>query len=603
MVKLVLVVTTVRGFGETLRQTLQETGRYQVSIAIGADDALTYARAIAFRVAILDGDTLKDTTAPLAGDLVTVLPNIRLVLIPPKNDLKDPLLEKIRPHGYLTKPFYAPDLLDTVDEVLASAPAGQVPPPAVPSRPPASPPRAPAPVTPPPPWLEDVNRAAQHLTLLSLESSAQAALLVHAGQLWAYAGQLPRDAAEELVRVLVGYWASDASTNNQGDLARFVHLQVTNRDYMLYATGVGGDMALALAFDMATPFSKIRSQAVALARSLARPPASLEPPASPPSLPGPSVEIAAPLPAPPSAPPKAIPPPREQLPPEEEPLPEDAEGEDGPPLDLSLMPLLDDVPPPNPHRSPGGKNIPPAPIPPPAVAPLPLETPVAVDEYGAADETLDQALEEDDGEIETTSPLDVPALSLPDPLPPDVPAVHSPLRLDWDEPPLRFEERPLPSGSPLEGAASHPASGQPLRLDPVTPALAGLHYACLLIPRLPHHRLIGDLAERMKEWMEQICLAFNWRLDMLSLSSEYLQWVVSVPPTTSPSYLMRVMRQQTSLRIFGDFPTMGRENPSGDFWAPGYLIMSSNQPPPAQVVKDFIQQTRNYQGATRPRGI
>jgi REP element-mobilizing transposase RayT len=59
---------------------------------------------------------------------------------------------------------------------------------------------------------------------------------------------------------------------------------------------------------------------------------------------------------------------------------------------------------------------------------------------------------------------------------------------------------------------------------------------------------------------------------------------------------MRIFRQQTSVRIFADFPALVRDNPSGDFWAPGYLIMSSGQLPPEALVKDFIQQTRRRQG-------
>ena len=39
-----------------------------------------------------------------------------------------------------------------------------------------------------------------------------------------------------------------------------------------------------------------------------------------------------------------------------------------------------------------------------------------------------------------------------------------------------------------------------------------------------------------------------------------------------------------------------KKNPSGDFWAPGYLIMGGSQPPPVQLIKEFIGQTRQRQG-------
>jgi len=79
-----------------------------------------------------------------------------------------------------------------------------------------------------------------------------------------------------------------------------------------------------------------------------------------------------------------------------------------------------------------------------------------------------------------------------------------------------------------------------------------------------------------------------------------LQWVVNVQPNTSPGYLIRIMRQQISEKIFTEFPRMKKENPSGDFWAPGYLIMGGTQPHPQQLVRDYIRQTRQRQGQEAP---
>jgi len=61
------------------------------------------------------------------------------------------------------------------------------------------------------------------------------------------------------------------------------------------------------------------------------------------------------------------------------------------------------------------------------------------------------------------------------------------------------------------------------------------------------------------------------------------------------------MRKQTSEKIFAEFPRLKKENPSGDFWAPGYLIMGGLQPHPPQLVKDYIRQTRQRQGISQPR--
>jgi hypothetical protein len=61
---------------------------------------------------------------------------------------------------------------------------------------------------------------------------------------------------------------------------------------------------------------------------------------------------------------------------------------------------------------------------------------------------------------------------------------------------------------------------------------------------------------------------------------------------------MRIVRQRISVKIFDGFPRFNKENPSGDFWAPGYLIMGGSQPAPVQVIREFIAQTRQRQGIT-----
>jgi REP element-mobilizing transposase RayT len=142
--------------------------------------------------------------------------------------------------------------------------------------------------------------------------------------------------------------------------------------------------------------------------------------------------------------------------------------------------------------------------------------------------------------------------------------------------------------------------GEPIVLEPVSAGLYHLTYACLLVPRFGAHFLTGDVADKLSEWMPIICVAFGWRLEYLAVRPEYLQWVVNVPPATSPGYVMRVMRQQISDKIFTAFPRLKRDNPSGDFWAPGYLIMGGTQPHPSQLVKDYIRQVRQRQGIDKP---
>ena len=135
-----------------------------------------------------------------------------------------------------------------------------------------------------------------------------------------------------------------------------------------------------------------------------------------------------------------------------------------------------------------------------------------------------------------------------------------------------------------------------ITLEPITAGLYHLTYACLIVPRFSSHYLTGELANRLADWLPNICISFGWRLEYLAVRPEYVQWVVNVQPNTSPGYVMRTIREHTNERIYRDFTRVKKENPSGDFWAPGYLIMGGSQPHPPQLVRDYIRQIRQRQG-------
>jgi REP element-mobilizing transposase RayT/CheY-like chemotaxis protein len=539
-----------------VQQSLEETGKYKTILVPSAMEALSCLRTRTFSLAILDADMQGQNMRALAQALKMTQKNLCLIVIPPDNNPQHSDLAQVAFDGFLTKPFYLPDLLDTVAEGLSKKIEN------TPTAPLSTTKNSPVQSTriadSTPDWLKDVTRAAQHLTRLSLESSAQAALIVRQGELWAYAGQLSQPAAQEVAAAVVRFWMDGrpptaGKSTRSLDMVRVVRLNNTGCDTLLYVTPLGRDMVLALAFDAETPFSKIRSQASHLARSLASPiesrqPVRLSPASDPPAIQMPEKPFSL------------------NLVEADKAFDEDLEELEGELPPINLLPLLDNVPPPdpkvqNPRRA--------------AVQRTSLFPEQPAGTGFIADRTPTPRLERASTPAQAGAPLPVKA------------------------------ERPDVTGSlaqfltTLDGEADE-AGMQVVahQLRTPTPAVHGLFYVCLMIPRMPQHHLTGDLANALSEMFSQLCLAYGWRLEHIAMRPDYLEWITSVPPTTSPSYLMRVLRQQTSQRIFESFPTLRKENPSGDFWAPGYLIMSGAQQPPAHIVKEFIQQTRQHQGAS-----
>jgi REP element-mobilizing transposase RayT/DNA-binding NarL/FixJ family response regulator len=736
----ILVATPHAAFGELLRVSLVDSGHYQVDLVQTAKDARLSSEHTAFHLVILDSALSDEPFISLYMEILEQQPGVRIVIIPPENNPNHPALGGLIPHAYLSRPFYLPDLIETVSRLLAdrerqfkAQTLAKVDP--VPS----------AGITDTiPPWLQEP------LTLhnyLEKELSGTQAIAAIAGlfdpipgsggmgAIRASAGGLNDEAAQELLEIIFRYWNHAEKT----DLMRFVRLNADKKDYLVYATHIVGELVLIQVYDTSAPLSQIRPQTKAMAQALASTPpegyraeqtdeagitldsAGTGEMDSKPEIDRSIGEFSEPSHA-------DLPATRGFNEPDTQPLNDEmfvnrifgssaAHENSAPDLQsfedlttqsetqepaehpatpgaseslndfmqdedddisesgvINLTALLGSVPPPNPENNERRKNIF-ADWFPERSASNPIPTlsgglnggPSAnigsglkrerSDEEEVSDPEDDQnnplsnpsTLYENEWLMDQppkkkaarTAPLDpqtIPRDSLPaDPaLPVDYTLPESDVTINIEEadflkavsgrpaslevkteppvspPGIPAAIEPLPAGStppevipapeqkinPLEDTNPHVVSaisslGQ---LEPASPALSMLNYTCVLVPRLPQHYLTGELADRMAVWVQQLCLAFGWRLEGISIRPEYLQWTVQVVPAISPGNLVRIIRQRTSLHIFGHYPHLGEQNPSGDFWANGYLIVSGIQPPSAQLLRDYISQTRKRQG-------
>jgi REP element-mobilizing transposase RayT/CheY-like chemotaxis protein len=532
MMKNLLLVTNDAALSNLMQQGVQQAG-YHLHIAKHKGEAVILTDTENCSLAFLDLEIGERLVTEIGRSIRTVKPTINLILF--SDDDTPPVLDEIRPWILLRKPSHFTDLLTMLNDNPFQEPTS--------SR--ASNESPAVPLTDNDTnelvWLQDVTKAAQHLTRLTLESSAQAALITRKNNLWAYAGQLSQDAAKELALTVTRHWDGQKGS----DLLRFVRLEATKAEHMLYATRLADDVVLALVFDAETPFSTIRNQAGQLVSRL--------------SSPG-ITEAVEPVEK------------QEQAPASNEAPTEYIAEDEGAGLEFpNISNILNDIPSPMPTAQ--GESVSTRPSPSqPRVNNRESSPSVNINDLLINNQNSEQTIEHVTQDFDAT----MPSKSQRRP--------QTPIR--------------KPGTGELDETKPHSITevlGQ-VMVEPVTAGLYNLTYACLLVPRFTSHYLTGDISDRLSEWLPKICVAFAWRLEYLAVRPEYVQWVLNVPPATSPGYLMRVMRQQTSEKIFEEFPRMTKENPSGDFWAPGYLIMGGTQPHPPALVKDYIKQTRTRQG-------
>jgi REP element-mobilizing transposase RayT len=529
---------------------LEETAIYRVHIVNNKSSAVVRADEIGIPLVMVDLALGEETVHEIGKALRTIRAGINIVILC-DDGASVPLFDNLRPWILVRKPFRMTDFMSAI-----SQPQQPVPTPASQNVDTAT------------PWLNDVTKAAQHLTRITLESSAQAALITRKNDLWAYAGGLSQNAAREVAQTVTRNWDGQKGS----DLLRFIRLESTKAEHMLYATRLTTDTVLALVFDAETPFSTIRSQASQLVNDFGAERLEPKKPVKP-VLSKPSSDF-----------------------------PADMDDEDSDSLDIApISQILTNIPNPNPDPA-SVRN---------------MEPPRRQENFDPNQTRISAQLSNASIFNREASPaIPLNHLTTTDQSQSPDKIAQSQISFDEVDVTAPSRSRPRPE-TPI--ARSSPGSTDETRESPTTeaarrlvvePTTAGMYhltYACLLVPRFSAHYITGDLADRLGEWLPSICIAFGWRLEYLAVRPEYLQWVVNVQPNTSPGYLMRIMRQQTSEKIFSELMRLKKENPSGDFWAPGYLIMGGTQPHPPQLVRDYIRQTRQRQGQEaspipQPRG-
>jgi CheY-like chemotaxis protein/REP element-mobilizing transposase RayT len=564
--KLILVASPHLAFQELLRLSLEESGKFRVRLARSSSEALNLAGKTAFASLILDADLTDAPFATFTREIRQLQPQARLLLIPPENNPKHPSLQGLPADAYINKPFYQPDLIKTVEAVLALPNA-----PATPEE---------ARITPPPP--ADHERSTSWQRLLDqtvVDGTVQAALIQGGGQMQTSDGRLSPAALKELAETL----SRTRGDLRDGDQFRFVKLQQGN-ELLLFSTSLGDLSGLALACDSSMPLSRVRAKAARLVREINGvaaatvennqvPPSSAIQPAG---QPGVNVN--------------------------EDDLRFDDSELEAP--DIRVQELLTRRP----------------------LPPLPSSQPPEIpgDANGWLPEAVGATVQMSPGSpLDQTTPnarVRFPVDPPPSTDAPTIPIFHRQVASDDPTQPVRLQKTESsqnrmesnnqpPPILPLDNPAAviapdelemqsflTPAQSSPLEIETISMTFSRLSYSALMLPRFPQHALVGKLSGELAGWLPQLCVAFGWRLEGLAIRPDRLQFTFQAPPSISPGNVVRILRQKTSQRIFSRFPELKDLNPSGDFWAPGYLIISGSTPPPPNLLNDFVAQTRRRQG-------
>ena len=516
-------------------------------------------------------------------DLVTVLrraqPYLPVVVVLPFGEQALPDAAKFFDvQGILSKPIYIPDLQKQIDEALTKPVNGVAPTPrptdpvSAPSparpRPNAQPATHKKTAPPAPAWLQDVNRAAQYLTALTLESSAEAALLMRGQQLIAFAGQCSQAEADELAHTIAANWAKDGDPS-QGAQVRFLRLS-SGADYLVYSTLAAQQVVLSMAFQAETPLGQIRKQAKRATEALFISTESIAP--TPPvtqteTAPPSTIEVTLKQPVETKIvePTTARPRPTAQLSPIAAALPK-------------TQPLL----PPLPESSPDQTALKPM------TQALELETDwipfTGVSQAEPSSYDWISAAEIQPTPAETANPeIQTEVEPLPD---------EDTLR-SLSQQLLELEQQSLVEQPPLLDLPPAPL----LNIRRTPHGLYDLSYTFLFIPRLAHIILSGELKARLEQWLIAIADTHDWDASQIVIEADHIEISLSCAPADSPERIIKTLLVESSEKVLADFPRLAAAHAKrpGAFWASGYYVVTPGRRLTPEEVQAFSQYQRREQ--------
>jgi putative transposase len=132
------------------------------------------------------------------------------------------------------------------------------------------------------------------------------------------------------------------------------------------------------------------------------------------------------------------------------------------------------------------------------------------------------------------------------------------------------------------------------RLDKGCHSVYSLQFHLVLVTKYRKKVLVGKLAQRLKEIVEEVAKHFRVRIIEQETDKDHIHILFSGRPTLTLSRFVNSLKSVTSRKLRKEFPeVMKKELWGGKFWSQSYFIASVGQVKPEDVKRYVQSQGRN----------
>jgi putative transposase len=119
-------------------------------------------------------------------------------------------------------------------------------------------------------------------------------------------------------------------------------------------------------------------------------------------------------------------------------------------------------------------------------------------------------------------------------------------------------------------------------------ALWDIKYHVVWITKYRYKVLRGEVAERARDLIRQICEAREVRIVRGAVSPDHIHMLVSAPPQLAPSKLVQYVKGRSSRRLQEEFPHLRKRYWGQHLWARGYFCATVGAVDEA-TIKQYIE--------------
>jgi putative transposase len=121
-------------------------------------------------------------------------------------------------------------------------------------------------------------------------------------------------------------------------------------------------------------------------------------------------------------------------------------------------------------------------------------------------------------------------------------------------------------------------------------AVYDIKYHLVWITKYRKPALRGEIAERIRDLIREICKANDVEILKGHVSREHVHIFVSVPPHMSVSELMKSIKGKTSRKMLMEYKTLSKAFWGRHLWARGYFAASSGNVTDEVIMKYIEEQ-------------